>query len=121
MALSAGVVNVPLVAFVPLQPPEAVQLVALVELQVSTDVWPLAIEVGFAESAAVGAGGAPTVTMTDCCALPPAPEQLRVYVVVVVSVPVDIEPLVVCVPVQPPEAVQLVALVELHVSIDVAP
>jgi hypothetical protein len=41
--------------------------------------------------------------------------------VVAVSVPVDAVPLVACVPVQPCEAVQPVALVELHVSVDLPP
>ena len=121
MALSAAVVTVPLVDFVPLQPPEAVQLVEFVELQLSTEVWPLAIDVGFADSDAVGAGGGPTVTVTDCCAVPPAPEQDRVKVFVAVSAPVETEPLVACTPLQPPEAVQLVAFVELQVSIEAAP
>lgn len=69
----------------------------------------------------MGAGGEPTVTVTDCCALPPAPEQERVKVFVAVSAPVETEPLVACAPLQPPEAVQLVAFVELHVRVDAAP
>jgi hypothetical protein len=42
-------------------PPEAVQAVALVELQVRVDVPPLAILVGFAVNAAVGAAGGGSV------------------------------------------------------------
>jgi len=70
----------PDVALVPLQPPEAVQLVAFVELQVSVGVPLVATEVGLAERVTVGAGVDPppppvTVTVADCCAEPPPPEQ----------------------------------------------
>jgi hypothetical protein len=72
----------PLVAFVPAHAPEAVQLVAFVELQLKVDKLPLVIDVGLAESETVGAGGggdAPaTVTVADRLALPPAPVQARV-------------------------------------------
>jgi hypothetical protein len=44
-----------------------------------------------------------------------------VYVVVAVSTPVDAVPLVGSPPVQPPDAVQLAAFVELHVSVDESP
>ena len=47
---------VPLVANVPLQPPEAVQEVALVELQVNVDAAPLSTAVGAAVSDPVGSG-----------------------------------------------------------------
>jgi hypothetical protein len=47
----------PLVAFVPAHAPEAVQLVAFVELQLKVDAPPLVIDVGMAESETVGAGG----------------------------------------------------------------
>ena len=48
----------------PLQPPEALQLVALVELQVSVEDPPLATFIGFAVSVTVGAGGGGDVTVT---------------------------------------------------------
>jgi hypothetical protein len=113
---------VPLVASVPLQAPEAVQDVALVELQVSVELPPLATEVGLAVSVTVGAGVAlPTVTVTEATLLvSPAPRQLSEYEVVAVSAPVLWVPLVASVPLHPPEAVQEVALVELQVSV-VAP
>jgi hypothetical protein len=57
VAVSAPVLSLPLVPFVPLQPPEAVQLVALVELHVSVEVPPLATLVGLALSVTVTAGG----------------------------------------------------------------
>jgi hypothetical protein len=59
----AAIIWVPLVGRAPVQPPEPVQPVALVELQVSVVVPPLAIVVGAALIEAVGiavdAGGSP--------------------------------------------------------------
>ena len=49
----------PEVALVPDQPPEAVQLVALVEDQVSVEAAPLTTDVGFAVNDTVGGGVAP--------------------------------------------------------------
>lgn len=77
VAVSAAVVCVPLVASEPLQPPEAVQPVALVEDHVSAEVPPLATVVGLAVSVTVGAGDV-TVTVADWLALPPAPVHVRV-------------------------------------------
>jgi hypothetical protein len=119
VALRAPVVCVPLVAFAPVQPPEAVQLVALVELHVRLDVPPLATLVGLAVNVTVGTGA--TVTVALWLPLPPVPEQVSVYAVVAVSAPVDCVPLVDFAPVQPPEAVQLVASVELQVSVEEPP
>ena len=66
----------PLVALVPLQPPEAVQEeVAFVELHVSVEAPPLVTEVGFAVSATVGVPGTVTVAVVTLL-LPPAPEQV---------------------------------------------
>jgi hypothetical protein len=53
--VSAGVVAVPLAAFVPVHPPEAVQDVAFVEDQVSADVAPLFTVVGLADKVTIGA------------------------------------------------------------------
>ena len=105
----------------PLQPPEAVHEVALVELQVKVDVPPLTIVVGFAVSVTVGLGA--IVTVADVALLvPPVPVQVREYVVFAVSAPVDWLPLVAFAPANvPPEAVHEVALVELQVSVDVPP
>src|SRR5882672_2411256 len=55
-AVIAGDVSVPLTAFAPDQAPDAVQLVALVEDQVSWAVAPEFTVVGFALSVTVGAG-----------------------------------------------------------------
>jgi len=67
--------------------PLPVQLVAFVLLQVSVEDCPLVIEVGFAESVAVGCGLF-AVTVTVAVAgdeVPPAPVQVTEYVVVVVG------------------------------------
>lgn len=72
--------KVPLVGSAPLQPPEAAQPVALVELQVNVVV-PLYLTVlGVALNAVMVTGGALTVTFVDCEAFPPVPEQESVYV-----------------------------------------
>ena len=79
----------PLAAFVPLQPPEAVQDVALVEVQVSVDDPPLAMVVGLATRVAVGTGLVVTVTVAGAAGLvPPAPAQVNEYVVVALNAPV---------------------------------
>jgi hypothetical protein len=80
---------VPLVAFVPLQPPEAVQDVALVELQVNVEDPPLVVVVGLAVRMAVGTGLVVTVTVAAAGVLvPPAPVQVNEYVVVAARAPV---------------------------------
>jgi hypothetical protein len=63
--------------------PDAVKLpplqdVALVELQERVDDFPAIIDVGLAESEAVGAGGGGAATLTVVVALadPPFPEQV---------------------------------------------
>ncbi len=63
VAVRAPVLAVPLAAFVPLQPPEAVHEVAFVELHVKVAAPPLATLVGLADSAAVGRALAATVTV----------------------------------------------------------
>ena len=100
----------PEVALVPVQPPLAVQLVAFV-LDHVTVVLPLyAGAIGLAEIVTVG-GALPTSTVTDCVALPPAPEQVSVYVGSVVRLLKLWLPDVALVPLQPPLAEQLVAFV----------
>jgi hypothetical protein len=61
------------------------------------------------------------VTVADAFALPPAPVQVRVKLLVAVRAPVDWLPDVALVPDQPPEAVQEVALVEDQVSVEAPP
>ena len=66
----------------PLQPPEAVQLVALVEVQLRVADCPWSMlerdTDRFATGAGGGGGGCFTVTITLSLALPPAPLQVRV-------------------------------------------
>ncbi len=78
MLLSVPVLALPLVGSLPDQPPEAVQLVAFVEDQLSVAADPLLTVVGLAERLTVGLAGADTLTVTDCDALPPGPLQLSV-------------------------------------------
>ena len=70
----------PLVTRLPLQPPEAVQLLALVEFQLKVAGSPLLIVDGVAVrfTTGTGAGCAFTVTVTLALALPPLPVQLIV-------------------------------------------
>jgi len=75
---------------------------------------------GRALSVTTGAGGG-TVTVSDCVAEPPSPVQVRSYSVVLVSAPVDQVPLVATTPLQPPEAVQPVALMALQVKLELSP
>ena len=85
--VSAPVLWVPLVAFVPLQLPEAVHEVALVELHVKVEEPPLATDVGFADRVTVGAGTTVTVAVAALL-VPPVPLQVNEYVVLAVSAPV---------------------------------
>ena len=66
----------------PLQPPEAVQEVALVELQVRVALCPAVMLVGLAESETVGVGVGVGVEVTVTVALaeaePPEPVQVSV-------------------------------------------
>ena len=77
-ALSAPVLQLPLVDSLPLHPPEALQLVALLEDQLSVEDPPLLMLVGFALKLTVGLAGADTLTVTDRVALPPEPLQVSV-------------------------------------------
>lgn len=93
----------------------------MVEVQVRVDELPLVRLEGLALNDTVGAGGVETVTVADWAAEPPAPVQVRVYFVVAVSAGVGCEPAVASGPLQPPEAVQAVALLDDQVNADVAP
>jgi hypothetical protein len=78
---------VPLAASAPLQPPDAVHEVALVELHVSVEAPPEATVVGFAVNVAVGTG-ATVIVVVAMLLVPPGPVQVNEYDVFVVSVPV---------------------------------
>ena len=67
----------PFVGSSPLQPPEATQEFAFVDVQVSVALAPLATVLGFADSVTVGTGCV-TDTVADCEALPPVPVQISV-------------------------------------------
>ena len=69
----------PEVAFVPDHPPEALQEVALLALQVRVEELPEGIELGLADNKIVGGAGVEvTVTVTDWFAEPSLPVQLSV-------------------------------------------
>jgi hypothetical protein len=110
------VLCVPDVALVPVQLPDAVQLVAFVELQVNVDDPPDAMLAGDADKLTVGTGAIDTFAVCDT--EPPAPEHVSVKLPLADSAPELCEPDVAFVPVQLPDAVQLVAFVELHVNVD---
>jgi hypothetical protein len=61
----------------PAHPPEAVHAVAFVDDHVNVALPPLAMVVGVAVNVMDGAD-APTVTVADCAAVPPAPVQVSV-------------------------------------------
>lgn len=67
----------------------------------------------------VVSGVGATVTVADFVMLPPAPlhNKVYVYVFIVKSAPVDCDPESDFAPLQSPDAVQVVALVELHVRV----
>jgi hypothetical protein len=120
LAVRAPVDCVPFSAWLPDQPPEAVQAVALLDAHVRVAAAPLAIELGLAEKLTVGAG-AFTETVADCVALPPVPVQVSEYVVLAVRAPVDCDPLTALVPDHAPEALHEVALVDDQVRVELAP
>ena len=68
----------PLVPRVPVQPPEAVHEVALVELQLRVELPPNATVVGLALKLAVGAGVVTVTVAVWGVLLPPAPVQVSV-------------------------------------------
>ena len=115
-----AVICVPLDESVPLQPPEALQDAALVELQVSDAVPPRATAPGDAVSVAVGKGFTVTAAVTGTL-VPPGPEHVSEYVALSSSAPVLWEPLVARVPLQAPMALHETAWVEVHVSVADSP
>ena len=110
----------PLTALLPLQPPDAVQAVAFVADQVSVELVPLVTELGAALIETVGAG-ALTETVADWLAFVRSPVQVKEYVVLADTAPVDCEPLSALLPLQPPDAVQAMALVLDQVSVEAPP
>jgi hypothetical protein len=119
VAERAPLVALPLVAFVPDQPPDAVQVVAFVLAHDNAAVAPLATLAGDALRLTVGA--ATTVTVFESLPEPAGPVQVSVKVVVADSALLVAVPSVVCVPDQPPDAVHDVELVLVQVSCVVPP
>jgi hypothetical protein len=76
LADNAPVDCVPLTALVPVQPPLALQEVALVADQLKVADVPLAIVLGLLAKVIVGAGCV-TDTVATCAAVPPLPVQLK--------------------------------------------
>lgn len=76
VAIKAAVALVPLVGWVPDQPPEAVQVLVLVDAHFRVDELPLFTVVGVAAMVTEG-GGTVTDTVVDCDVLPPLPVQVR--------------------------------------------
>lgn len=110
----------PFRALEPLQPPDAVQEVALLLDHVRVEAAPAFTVLGAALSVTIGAL-AETVTVADCVADPPGPVQVNSYSVVFVRAPVDQVPLVGTLPCQPPTAVQAVASADLQVRVELPP
>jgi hypothetical protein len=120
VAVRLGIDSLPLIALEPVQPPEAVQLVALLELQVTVVLPPLATDVGFTVIVTAGACTL-TLTSTVFVVVPPAPAQESVYDFAECSAPVDSTPVSALVPFHAPEAVQFVASVVSHESAAAVP
>jgi len=112
--------RLPLSATDPLQPPDAVQETALLEFHVRVDDAPAATAAGDAFSVTTGCGRTFTVAITGAV-MPPGPAHVIEYRVVAVNGPVLWLPLVARVPLQPPDAVQEAALIELHERTAVPP
>ncbi len=123
--VSGPVLALPEVGRLPPQAPLALQLVALVDDQVSVALLPRSTALGFALSAIVGAlggGGALTITLTLWLDEPPAPVQVIANeLFAAVNAPVLALPEIGRVPLQPPLAEQLVALVDDHVRVALLP
>jgi len=117
LVASAGMVCTPFNALVPLQPPDASHVVAFVDVQVSTMALPAVTVCALALSVVVG------TTLTTRLAVvpvPPAPVQVIVYVALDDKGPVLRAPLVAKAPLQPPDPVHAVALVDVHVNVELA-
>jgi len=113
---------VPLVAFVPVHAPLAVQDVVLALLHVSVEEPPDATLDGVAEIVTVGsAGGVVTVIVAFALREPPAPVQVSVYVPVEMRLVSVWLPDVALLRLHAPEATQLVALTEPQFKVDEPP
>jgi hypothetical protein len=107
----------PLVARVPVQPPLAEQVVAFALDQFNMAAAPLATVAGVVVRVTDGGGFGITVTNAEPVAVPPLPVQLSPNVLVACNGPVLYDPLVACVPLHAPDAVQVDAPALLHVRV----
>ena len=71
-------VSDPFIACVPLQLPDAKQLMALDEVHARTEGWPAVTDVGVAVRLTVGGNVVETATFADAVLDPPAPVQVSV-------------------------------------------
>ena len=108
--------SLPLRALLPVQPPLALQLVALSADQLRVVEDPLSMLKLVAVSETLG-GAALTVTATEPLTLPPGPVQESVNVVSPDSGPTLSLPLVLLMPDQPPLALQLSASVAVQLRV----
>jgi hypothetical protein len=121
LAANAPVDCEPLSPLAPLQPPDALQEVALVLDQASMVEVPDFTLLGVAVSVTIGALPA-TVTVSDFEADPPAPVQVTTYTVVLVRTGVCQTEWVGTSPCQlPTVATQAVALADVQVRVDLPP
>jgi hypothetical protein len=109
----------PLADSAPLQPPDAAQEFALVEVQVSVEMPPPATAVGSAVKVTVG-GFIVTVAVAGML-VPPGPEHVIENVAPAVNPAVLCDPLVASGPLQSPAAAQDVAFDEVQVSVTEPP
>lgn len=121
-AVRLPVDTVPEVARDPVQLPEAVQLVLWVVDQLTFAAVAWATTDGLAFKVTVGAsGGASTVTVTVRAVPTPPAEQVSVKFVSAVRGPVPAVPASGLLPLQPPEAVQVLALPAVQLRVELAP
>jgi len=119
LAVSAPVDSVPEGPFAPDQSPDALQDVALVDDHVSAEESPPGMDGGVAVSDTVGAGS--TVTVADALALPPAPVHVIENALLATIAPLAWLPELPSVPDHAPEALHVVAFVDVQLSVDTPP
>lgn len=117
VALTALVTCVPLLGKVPLHPSPAVHEAALVESQVKVDVLPGATTDGYTLKLAVGI----TLTVALALEVPPGPEHDSEYPAAADNGPVLCVPLTLTAPPHAPDAVQEVALLDVHCKVAALP
>lgn len=113
----------PVVGFAPLHAPDALQVLALVAVQLSVAAPPLCTVPGLAANASVGAGtgGVVTFTVTVCVTVPPAPVHESENALLAINGPVDWDPDGGFCPDHAPDAVHEVALADDQVNVAAPP